>query len=158
MLSLKIQIIILFTSILTALCFVYVAPKAGGTDNNADIIKLAQEMKIAVINRDVKAIIRHVNPRGMYFLDRFYTFDEVVRLIEDKDSWLYKHMFEESKSVRNYFIRAKGNKYIIQHMGKGWISIVYQSSNYERSEWIESCFYLVDKKWYFNSGIFDCGP
>jgi hypothetical protein len=120
-----------------------------------ELHKIALEMKSAVLNMDMAYLINHVAPSGTYFIDTGYSHDQIERLVRDKNSWLYKYLFVDKNSVKNYFKQARDLKIKVFKRDINSIMISYQSSNFEAHKWIENCLIKINGKWYFD-GIFTC--
>ena len=116
------------------------------------------EVKDAVVRQDTEYLMRYVSPRGTYFIDNLYTHDEINELIKDKDSWLYRHLFEGNTSVKSYFVNATELEVKIYPQGDDHIFVTYRSLDRQGdrpSDYVECCFSKRGGRWYFD-GIFSC--
>lgn len=124
-------------------------------ETNPELHKMAWEMRRAVLNMDATYLMKYVAPSGTYFIDSAYSHEQIEKLIGDKNSWLYHHLFGNKDSVRNYFNQAHDLKIKVFPRNTDAIMVSYQSSNFEAVKWIENCFIKINGKWYMD-GIFTC--
>lgn len=127
----------------------------GNEDEYVELERIANDVKTAVIKQDVGTLMQYVSPSGTYFIDEVYTYAQIKEMLENKTSWLYKHLFVGKNSVKNYFENAKNLDTKIHSRDNKAFFISYQSSNYNSYNWIECCFIRINGKWYFD-GIFYC--
>lgn len=124
-------------------------------ENNTEVREMALKMRSAVLNMDTTYLMKYVAPTGTNFIDSAYSHEQIKKLIEDKNSWLYHHLFGNADSVMKYFHQAKDIKIKIFSRNTDAIMVSYQSSNFEAVKWIENCFIRINGKWYMD-GIFAC--
>lgn len=128
---------------------------ANKIDTDPKLHKMADEMMIAVLNMDTAYLMKYVAPSGTYFMDTVYSHDQIEKMINDENSWLYKHLFVGDNSVKSYFEQARNLKIKIFERDTNAIMVSYQSSNFEAFKWVENCFIRKNGTWYFD-GIFTC--
>jgi len=125
-------------------------------NNNPEIDFIAEDVKGAVLRENTNTLMKYVSSAGTYFIDNVYTYEQIEKLLKDKDSWLCKHLFSGENSVKNYFKSSKNLKVKIYNRNNSAIMLSYQSSNHDAVEWVECCFINISGRWYFD-GIFYCG-
>lgn len=133
-------------------CSFVVCGQSIGSHGVKDVVS---QVEAAIIKRDVGKLMQYVSSRGTYFIDDYYSYNEIRELLGDKKSWLYKHLFVGESSVFHYF---KSNSMIREriHMrGKNAVSVVFESASSLPANWIECCFIEIKGRWYFD-GIFSC--
>lgn len=124
-------------------------------DTDPELHKMAWEMRSAILNIDTAYLMKYVAPSGTYFIDTVYSHEQIERMIMDKNSWLYKHLFIGDNSVKSYFKQAINLNIKIYKRDTNAIMVSYQSSNFEEVKWVENCFIKINGIWYFD-GIFNC--
>ncbi len=136
------------------LCF---TADAGQEENIViDISKIAETLRTAVINEDTDCLLKYVSPSGTYFIDDVWSYEKVRKSMKDKDGWLFRHLFSNDNSVKNYFLKAKDLHIKVYQQNDKSVMISFQSSNYDPNDWVECCLIKVKGKWYFD-GVFYCG-
>lgn len=123
--------------------------------NNDDVSKLAYDLKDAVLEEKRERLLEFVAPQGTNSIDSSYTKKQVVELMNDHNSWLFKYLFLDDKSVKNYFKEAKDLKVKVYTRSNESTFVSYQTSNHKPTEWVECCLIKINGKWYFD-GIFEC--
>lgn len=78
----------------------------------------------------------------------------MIALLEDRNSWLTKHLFTAPDSVKRYFEDLDDIEVMIFPVEDYAVEIVYKSPSRKFGEWKDCCFFLRDGKWEF-AGIFD---
>lgn len=141
-------------SIIVLICLVF-CPAVGNCEDRSFFLKLAETMRTAILTEDVTTIKSYIGPYGTDFTDIFFTRGQLVELLDDRSSWLTKHLFSAPDSVKRYFQEATDIEIRLQERKENFIMIVYYSPSRKFGEWKACCFFLRDGKWEF-SGIFDC--
>ena len=93
---------VLFALLLVA-CSPAISCTGGQEQDHSDFYRITMEIKDAVLREDVDYLMKYVAPSGTYFIDAHYTYEEIRELLQGKESWLYKFLFEDEDSVKKYF-------------------------------------------------------
>lgn len=128
---------------------------ANEISTNSTLQNTALQMRLAILNTDTAYLLKFVAPSGTFFIDTVYSRSEIEKMLTDKNSWLFKHLFLGDSSVKSYFKKAQNLKIRIFKRNTNAIMISYQSSNFDALHWIENCLVKVNDHWYFD-GIFSC--
>lgn len=116
---------------------------------------ISNELQRAISDANVSCLMKYVAPTGTYVIDEVYTHKQIKKMLINKKSWLYKHLFVGRESIRGYFERAENIRLKVFKRGTNAILISYQASNIAPTDWAECCLIKVNGTWYFD-GIFSC--
>ena len=147
--------------------FLALVVSSGAVDALADtreayvteLRKIGDELKRAILSRDIKGILKYVNKEGIFCIDNRIAFDRVEKDLKAPDSQLYTNLFGRG-GMKEYFESAKDQTIRINFSvvnGKENIRstcLRYTSSNY--ADWPEVCFYFEDGKWGINDSLYNC--
>jgi len=64
-------------------------------------------MKDAITKEDIEALVEHASPAGTTFMDSAHTYSEITELLNNRESWLSRHLFFGERSVKAYFENTK---------------------------------------------------
>lgn len=135
-----------FLAVSTAIC-------ENRLSNEVD--RFANKAMFGVINTDIEQLLKMISKHGVYFGDSKFSKNEISRLLKDKNSLLYKHMFAADDSVKAYFDKNKNISLVVLNRGSKSAIVKYRSDTLNEDEWLECCFIKIDNKWYFD-GMFYC--
>jgi len=96
-----------------------------------DVMSSALAIKDAIVSNDVATLTRFF-ANVIWFVDDRYDKKELVELLSDKNSWLYKDIFGENDSLRTYLANASDVKIII-HEDSEFYLVVFSSPSSSRS-------------------------
>jgi len=125
------------------------------SNDQSEFIEIAGDLKEATLTNDTDAIMSFVHQNGTYFLDTAYSKQEIANLLNDKESWLYEHLFSGEKSVRDYFVGSEGLEVKVLNKSKNAVMLSFQAKNVDSADWVECCLIRISGKWYLD-GIFLC--
>jgi hypothetical protein len=77
--------------------------------SEAELIAFGEMLREAIITEDVEALMAFME-HGVATPNDLYTREEVRKKLEDKTSWLYKRLFVDYWSAKEFFERNPGNK------------------------------------------------
>jgi hypothetical protein len=126
-----------------------------GTLENPALSKMSKDTRTAILNMDKGYIMKHVSPKGIYFIDKVYSKEQINNLLDDRDSWLYKKLYIGETSAKYFFENAHDISEKVYKRGVDAIMILYQSGGNDKESSLESCYIKVNGVWYFD-GIFNC--
>lgn len=147
--------IILLIGILISTIVPSMALADASTLDSPALNKMAKDTRTAILNMDKRYIMKHVSPKGIYFIDTAYSKEQINKLLDDKDSWLYKKLYIGDTSAKYYFENAQDISETIYKRGKDAIMILYQSGGIDKKSSLESCYIKINGVWYFD-GVFSC--
>ena len=121
----------------------------------SELMVIAKSIKQAILLNDSSVMQKYVHSDGVYFMDDKMSRDEVIKSLQNKESTLYRYLFGNTGSIKNYLQTADKLKIRIIMRDKTSAIVSFPSINHEPEEWKECCFIKRKNKWYFD-GIFYC--
>lgn len=148
-------IMALFTLLVLAVPSFKVHANNMETSVTDEVVLISTEIGNYVLAKDLEGLMKYVPEGGVYFIDDHYTKAEVRTLLYNKDSWLYKHLFFEDKSV----FRKFGNKPVeveaVFKRDNNAVRVRYGTGTDKGGSPVDNCLFKIDGLWYFD-GIFYC--
>ncbi|MFP5223060.1 MAG: hypothetical protein ACLGSA_12285 [Acidobacteriota bacterium] len=106
--SLKISVFALLCSMVTAF-----SPIVCHGSEHDDALRFAEEIRTLIINYDVSEIENHLQS-GFYVSNTALLKDDIIRMLHDTNSWLYRNLFANNDSVRSHLIESKSLEIHVQ--------------------------------------------
>ena len=132
------------------------------------LLKVAVEVKEAILHEDVEGILRHVSKAGLICTDTSIPYRQIKRDLHNKDSHLYMSLFDSARfskqcgseypaeypgiSDKEFFTTATSESIEIAPMGGGSAQVTFKSKtqgHYPR-EWL---FHKKGREWKFTDGF-----
>lgn len=90
--------------ILGAIFVLYLCAPSFGSEHE-ELTALAQNIMKAIEKKDTLRFIE-LTHKGICFVDDCYKKAQIISLLNNKSSWLYRKLFSGEDSVRSYFERS----------------------------------------------------
>ncbi len=126
-----------------------------------------EELRDAILRRDIKWVLSNLRPRGVLIVDEPYSKERIRKALSDPGSWLYSYLFGAAQgtaermdpgklSVRGYLLAAKDLQVHVTfrtirgsgNMEYGWVE--YRSSNFEDAWWRGTGFAWRNGRWWLS--------
>lgn len=137
------------------LMLVTVAQVNAETIDDPLLARMATETRTAILNYDSNYILKYVSAEGIVFEDTLYSKEQIISLLKDKQSWLYKYLYSGKSSVKYFFDKAQDAEVKIIQKGANAVMIIYASKNTNEKRMLENCYININDTWYWD-GIFSC--
>lgn len=91
-----------------------------------ELQEIALRIRDMVEKEDIKGLVASIADT-IWFVDDPLSRKQVAKLLADKKSWLYKHLFVGEESIRRYFLRADDIVVEVHRLSEKTWSIGYVS-------------------------------
>lgn len=112
----------------------------GDFISESELIRFGERLKRLILDKDIKGLERYLR-YGAGGPNDFYSQTEMYRMLDDKESWLYKRLFVGIGSTTAFFQRNK--KTVVSLSGSGSYYVVSYASSDGRENY--DCSFLVFK-------------
>jgi len=121
---------------------------------DTQVIAVSESIGKALRDEDVHTIVGLVPKSGLYFIDGFFEYQEVVQLLNSRSSWLYRHLFVGEDSAKDRLEKLGQFQIRAYWRGRDAVLVVYTNGASEPRK-LENCLVKLHDRWYFD-GIFSC--
>lgn len=128
--------------------------ESGQEKDRQSLLKFSREIERSVSRSDVDGLMSAVPETGIYFVDGFFSREEVHRLLLDKTSWLYRYIFSGDESVGRKLASMGRTEIEVLKRGQDAWMVRYSTKEYYPGS-VENCVIHRDGAWYFD-GMFYC--
>ncbi|KAF0232453.1 MAG: hypothetical protein FD177_2538 [Desulfovibrionaceae bacterium] len=145
--------ILLFLQIFIAFTFIQSRHTAHACDENLELLPVSDEIKKLITDKNIKGIIDHLQP-AHYIEDTIFTKTQLIKLLNNKQSWLHKQLFTSAHSIRNHMIKTPNLKACIYKHGE-FYQISYLSPNPSIIRTPLTIITFTNGKWVFDDLFFN---
>jgi len=146
------------------------------TKGEKELVEIALEIKKAILQKDPKSLLKHVDSKGVMCVDELISFERIERDLADSSSYLYIYLFDPESyrdkygandsarpvAWKEYLEKATDLKIRVSFkkgFGGNWADVEYVSKKAPTGTLGPKVisFKFTTKRWTIDSGLYGCG-